>query len=134
VLKARPIAIFGHVTSFKLEPEYFIWLKDIAAETGSTIKGVIEGTAAIRNPRRSLSSEIRVAVAAYFHGNPYPIYRCPAGLVPMRNGDVSVGWLGGRRRAQEGPQPALVDPKYGTRKPRSRQRSNSARPSRPRAA
>jgi predicted DNA-binding ribbon-helix-helix protein len=123
VLKRRLIYIHGRPTSFKLEPEYWIWIKEIATKTGTTIKAIIEGIAATRNPRRSLSSEIRVAVAAYFHGNPYPIYRCPSGLVPMRNGDVFLGWgRGGRRRAQEGPRPMLADLKHGTRRPRSQHR------------
>jgi predicted DNA-binding ribbon-helix-helix protein len=134
VLKPRLIYIHGRPTSFKLEPEYWIWIKEIATKTGTTIKAIIEAIAATRSNNRSLSSEIRVAVAAYFHGNPYPIYRCPAGIVPMRNGDVSLGWPGGRRRAQEGPRPMMVDLKYGTRKPRSRQRGDGARPPRPRAA
>ena len=100
MLKPRLIYIHGRPTSFRLEPEYWIWLKEIATKTGTTIKAIIEGIASTRNPRRSLSSEIRVAVAAFFHGNPYPIYRCPGHIVPMRNGDVSLGWPGGRRRAQ----------------------------------
>jgi predicted DNA-binding ribbon-helix-helix protein len=125
VLNPRRIDIHGRPASFRLEPEYWVWLKEIAAKTETTIKAIIEAIAATRNPHRSLASEIRVAVAAYFHGNPYPIYRCPAGLVPMRNGDVSLGWPGGRRRAQEGPRSTLVDQVYGTRKPRSASRSAS---------
>ena len=97
MLNPRTIYIFGRPTSFRLEPEYWDWLYEIAAETGSTIKRVIEAIAIIRNPSRSLASEIRVAVAAYFHGNPYPIYRCPGGIAPMRDGSVLLGWPGGSR-------------------------------------
>ena len=97
MLNPRRIDIFGHQTSFRLEPEYWDWLYEIAAETGSTIERVIEAIAIIRNPSRSLASEIRVAVAAYFHGNPYPIYRCPGGIAPMRDGSVLLGWPGGSR-------------------------------------
>jgi predicted DNA-binding ribbon-helix-helix protein len=131
MLKPRYIVIHGHPTSLALEPEYWGWLREIAAKTKTTIKAVVEAVAATKNPQRSLASEIRVAVAAYFHGNPYPIYRCPAGMVPMRDGSVLLGWPGGRRRAQEGPRPMLVDLKHGTRRPRSKQRiSDGPRPPR----
>jgi len=107
VLKPRLIYIHGRPTSFKLEPEYWIWIKEIATKTGTTIKAIVEAIASTGNPRRSLSSEIRVAVAAYFHGNPYPIYRCSGGLVPMRDGSVLLGWSGGRRHAQDSPRSML---------------------------
>jgi predicted DNA-binding ribbon-helix-helix protein len=90
-ISPRRIDIFGHQTSFRLEPEYWRWLYEIAAKTGITIKLIIEGIATTRNHSRSLSSEIRVAVAAYFHGNPYPIYRCPGSIIPMRDGSVLLG-------------------------------------------
>ena len=123
MLNPRLIYIHGRPASFRLEPEYWDWLREIAARTGTTLKAIIEGIAATRSHNRSLSSQIRVAVAAYFHGSPYPIYRCPGHIVPMRNGDVSLGWRGGRRRAQEGPHAMLVDQVHGTRKPRSRRRA-----------
>ena len=126
-MRHRRNDIFGHQTSLALEPEYWNWLKEIAAKTGTTLKNIIEGIAATRNHNRSLSSEIRVAIAAYFHGNPYLIYRCPGGIVPMRNGDVSWGWPGGRRRAQDGPR-SLVDQVHGMRKPRSASRFASRQP------
>ena len=135
-MKHRRIDIFGHQTSLCLESEYWGWLYEIASKTGETLKGIIERIASHRDYKRSLASEIRVAVAAHFHGNPYPICRCPADMVPMRNGDVLLGWPGGRRRAQDGPHVMLVDQKHGTRRPRSQQRgiSDSGRPPRPRAA
>jgi predicted DNA-binding ribbon-helix-helix protein len=122
-MKHRRIDIFGHQTSLALEAEFWDLLYKIAAKTGVTIKTIIEGVAATKHPHRSLASEIRVAVAAYFHGNPYPIYRCPGGIVPMRDGSVLLGWPGRRRRAQEGPRAMCVDLKYGTRKPCSGSRS-----------
>ena len=124
-MKHRRIDIHGHQTSLALEPEYWRWLYEIAAETGTRVKIIIEGLSAIKDTNRSLASEVRVAVAAYFHGNPYPIYRCPAGIVPMRDGSVLLGWPGGRRRAQDGPRSMHVDQKFGTRKPRSASRSAS---------
>ena len=96
------------------EPEYWGWLREISAKTGASLKDIIEAIAATRNYHRSLASEIRVAVAAYFHGNPYPIYRCPGGMVPMRDGSVLLGWPGGRRRAQDGRRSTLVDQAHGT--------------------
>jgi predicted DNA-binding ribbon-helix-helix protein len=122
-MKHRRIDIFGHQTSLAIEPEYWEWLYEIAAKTGTTIKAIIEAIAATKNPQRSLASELRVAIAAYFHGNPYPIYRCPGGIVPMRDGSVLLGWPGGRRHAQDSPRSMLVDQVHGTRKPRSARRS-----------
>ena len=124
-MKQRRIDIFGHQTSLALEPEYWDFLKEIMAKTGASLRDVVEAIAANKNRHRSLASEIRVAVAAYFHGSPYPIYRCPGGMVPMRDGSVLLGWPGGRRRAQEGPRAMRVDTKYGTRKPCSAGRSAS---------
>jgi hypothetical protein len=123
MLKHRRIDIFGHQTSLALESEFWDWLYKIAAKTGVTIKTIIEGVVTTKHPHRSLASEIRVAVAAFFHGNPYPIYRCPGGIVPMRDGSVLLGWPGGRRRAQDGPRAMHVDRKFGTRKRRSASRS-----------
>jgi predicted DNA-binding ribbon-helix-helix protein len=74
-MKHRRIDIHGHQTSLALKPEYWDWLYEIAAKTGATIKHIIEAIAATKNPQRSLASELRVAITAYFHGNPYPIYR-----------------------------------------------------------
>jgi predicted DNA-binding ribbon-helix-helix protein len=111
-MKHRRIDIFGHQTSLALEPEYWAWLREIMAKTGASLRNVVEAIAATKNPHRSLASEIRVAVAAYFHGNPYPIYRCPGHIVPMRNGDVALGWP---RR----PRSMQVDPRYGTRMTRT---------------
>ena len=70
MLNPRRIDIHGHPTSFKLEPEYWGWLYEIAAKTGTTLKDIVEAIAAHRDYKRSLASEIRVAVAAYFHGSP----------------------------------------------------------------
>jgi hypothetical protein len=94
---------------------------------GQRVKIIIEGLSAIRDPNRSLASEVRVAFAAYFHGNPCPIYRCPGGIVPMRDGGVLLGWPGGRRRAQDGLRRCmLVDQVHGTRKSRQARRSLKA--------
>jgi predicted DNA-binding ribbon-helix-helix protein len=54
VLKSRQIVINGHPTSFKLEPEYWPWLKEIAAEIGTTIKALIEAISATRSYKRDL--------------------------------------------------------------------------------
>jgi predicted DNA-binding ribbon-helix-helix protein len=114
----RGFNIFGHPTSLALEAEYWRWLKEIAAKIGVTLKQLIEAIAAHRNYDCSLASNIRVAVAAFFHGGDLTICRCPAGMVPMRDGSVVLGWPGGRRRAQQGPRPH-VDLKHGTRRARS---------------
>jgi hypothetical protein len=125
MMKTRRIDIFGRPTSLYLEPEYFAWIAEIGNKTGLRLRDFVEGIA-VKKPRgRSLASAVRVAVAAYFHGSPYPIYRSPAGIVPMRHGGVALGFPGGRRRAQQGPRPVLVDLKYGTRKPRTASRTAS---------
>ena len=90
-VKHRRIDIHGHQTSLALEPEFWDWLSEIAAKSGATLKDIIEAIAVIRSPNRSLHSEIRVAVAAYFHGSPYPIYRCLSRMVPGRDGSLLAG-------------------------------------------
>lgn len=98
-VKHRRIDIHGHQTSLALEPEFWDWLSEIAAKSGATLKDIIEAIAVIRSPNRSLHSEIRVAVAAYFHGSPYPIYRCLGRMVPGRDGSLYLTtWPGGKRR------------------------------------
>jgi predicted DNA-binding ribbon-helix-helix protein len=89
-MKHRRIDIFGHQTSLQLEPEYWGWIGEITAKTGVSLKGFVEAIAAIKPPSRSLSSALRVAIAGYFHGNPYPIYRCPGRIVPARDGGVLI--------------------------------------------
>ena len=116
MMKSRRIDIFGHQTSLALEQ------REITAKTGASLRDIVEAIAATKNPHRSLASEIRCAVAAFFHGKPYPIYRCPAGIVPMRNGDVLLGWPGGRSRAQAHANGPRYDQVHGTRKPRSASR------------
>ena len=69
-MKHRRIDIFGHQTSLALEPEYWDFLKEIMAKTGASLRDLVEAIAANKNRHRSLASEIRVAVAAYFHGWP----------------------------------------------------------------
>ena len=118
MMKTRRIDIFGRPTSLYLEPEYFAWITEIRNKTGLSLRDFVEAIALTKPRGRSLASAVRVAVAAYFHGSPYPIYRSPGGIVLMRSGGVALGFPGGRRRAHEGPRPMLVDLKYGTRKPR----------------
>ena len=89
-VKNRRIGIHGRQTSLRLEPEFWFWLRQIAAECGMTATQFIEGIALSKNPNRPLSSTFRVNIAAYLHGNPYPIYRCPGRIVPMRDGGVRL--------------------------------------------
>jgi predicted DNA-binding ribbon-helix-helix protein len=42
-MKHRRIDIHGHQTSLALEPEYWRWLYEIAAKTGTRVKIIIEG-------------------------------------------------------------------------------------------
>jgi predicted DNA-binding ribbon-helix-helix protein len=126
LLKSRRIDIFGHQTSLAIEEEYWTWIAEIRSKYGLSLREFVEAVALTKSRGRPLVSAIRVAIAKFYHGgNPHEIYRCSAGLVPMRNGDVSMGWPGGRRRAREGPRSVLVDHAHGTRRPRSASRSAS---------
>jgi predicted DNA-binding ribbon-helix-helix protein len=90
MMKTRRIDIFGRPTSLYLEPEYVAWIAEIRNKTGLSLRDLVEKIA-VKKPRgRSLASAVRVAVAAYFHGRPYPIYRTPGGIVLMRSGAVEA--------------------------------------------
>ena len=65
-----------------LEIEYWGWLQEIATKTGAKFKDIIEAMAATKNPKQSLASEIRIAVAAYFHRKPL-----------TRSTDAMVAWF-----------------------------------------
>ena len=68
-VKPRRVAINGHQTSIRLEPEFWYWLRQIAAECGTTATKLIEGIVIAKNPDRPLSSALRVSVAGYFHAS-----------------------------------------------------------------
>ena len=81
-VQPRKIIINGHPTSIRLEPEFWYWLRQIAAECGTTATKLIEGIVIAKNPHRPLSSALRVYIAGYFHGSapryglrPVEIYR-----------------------------------------------------------
>lgn len=89
-MKHRRIAIFGHQTSLRLEDDYWTWLQEIAADVGVTVPQLIEGIAASKRPNRSLTSEIRTAITAHYHGAPYPLYEALPGMIRARDGGVHV--------------------------------------------
>jgi predicted DNA-binding ribbon-helix-helix protein len=66
-VKSRRIGIHGHQTSLRLEPEFWYWLRQVAAECGTTATKLIESIVIAKNPNRSLSSALRVWIAGYFH-------------------------------------------------------------------
>ena len=72
-VKSRRIVINGHPTSLRLEPEFWYWLREIGAECGISATKLIAAINTARNPDRSLSSALRVAVAGYYH-NAAPCY------------------------------------------------------------
>jgi predicted DNA-binding ribbon-helix-helix protein len=88
IFKHRRVDLFGHQTSLRLELAYWDWIDEIRAKTGASLRDVLEGTALTKNPKRPLSSAIRVKIAAYFNGSPYPLYRCPGRIVPGRDGTI----------------------------------------------
>ena len=63
---SRRIGINGHQTGIRLEPEFWYWLRLIAAECGTTATNLIEGIVVAKNPNRSLSSALRVLLPATF--------------------------------------------------------------------
>src|SRR5262245_61674467 len=94
----RTIWINGRVTSIRLEPVFWGWLREIAAECHSTTNALIEGVLAAKNPEWPLTSALRCYIAEYF-----------------RNRDI-------------GPYIALVDQQRGTRRAhRSREMARSRR-------
>jgi predicted DNA-binding ribbon-helix-helix protein len=66
-VKNRRIGIHGRQTSLRLEPEFWFWLRLIAAETGTSATKFIESINIARNPDRTLSASLRVAIAGYFY-------------------------------------------------------------------
>ena len=102
----RTIHINGRPTSIRLEPHFWQWLREISIEVGMTTKALIELIAATKSPHWPLTSALRLNIAEYF------------------------------RNRITGPYEMMIDPVYGTRRPRSRQRdlSDTGRPPRPRAA
>jgi predicted DNA-binding ribbon-helix-helix protein len=105
-VKSRRIGIQDRQTSIRLEPEFWFYLRQIAAECGMTTKAFIEAVALSKNPSRPLSSALRVSVAAYLHGNPYPVYRVHGRMVPTRDGGVYLAARGKCRKPSKGPTPA----------------------------
>ena len=78
-VQPRRIIINGHPTSIRLEPAYWGWLREIAAECGMTTKALIEGIVIAKDPRRPLSSALRLYIAGYFH-NSAPRYSSESNL------------------------------------------------------
>jgi Ribbon-helix-helix domain len=99
MMKARRVDIFGHQTTLRLEPEYWDFLYEIADKFGVGLRDVLEAIAAHRNPSRSFTSEVRVAIAAHFHGSPYPIrYRDRSGVIISRTGGLHLAPSGRPRK------------------------------------
>ena len=99
-MKHRRINIFGRQTSLALEDEYWRWIGEIRAKTGASVRDVIEAVFIQKPPSRSLTAAIRVAIAAHFHGNPYPIYFCPGHAVPARDNGLHWFRSGPRKKAR----------------------------------
>ena len=131
-IKSRGMVINGHPTSFRLESIFWKLLRVAAVECGCSVTRLIEAISIAKSPTQNLSSAIRVYLAAYFYGAaPHQVLVDPNGklairLTPARNLDRSLHQARRAMRVKD-----EVDERYGTR---SRQRSDSARPSRPRAA
>jgi predicted DNA-binding ribbon-helix-helix protein len=66
-ISPRRIGIHGRHTSFRLEPEFWFYLRSIAAEVGMSATKLIEAINIARNPERSLSSALRVFIARHFY-------------------------------------------------------------------
>ena len=70
----RTIFINGRVTSIRLEPAFWQWLKEIEAECGCTVKTLIEGIVVTKNPTWPLTSALRLYIAQYFRNRDGPRY------------------------------------------------------------
>src|SRR5262245_30866339 len=62
----RGIIVHGHPTSIRLEPDFWQFLREIAAECGCTMRTLIDGIATTKNPKWPLTSALRLYIAAYF--------------------------------------------------------------------
>src|ERR1700757_816064 len=54
-VQPRRIIINGHPPSVRLEPAYWGWLREIAAECGMTAKAFIDGVVAAKDPKCPLA-------------------------------------------------------------------------------
>jgi predicted DNA-binding ribbon-helix-helix protein len=121
-IPCRRINLFGHQTSVCLEPQFWGLLRRVAAECGfASAKVLIESIFIAKSPRQSLSSAIRVYVAAYFANTaPHNAMVDPTSKLAVRLGPVDRY----QRRSRSAMQ-AITDPGAI---------SDGARPPRPKAA
>ena len=61
-ISPRRVCIHGHQTSLRLEPQFWHWLREIAAECGCTAKTLIEGIVVAKSPQQNLSSALRTYI------------------------------------------------------------------------
>jgi predicted DNA-binding ribbon-helix-helix protein len=66
-VQPRRIIINGRPTSIRLEPAFWGWLREIAAECGMTAKALIEGIFLAKSANCPLSSALRLHIADYFY-------------------------------------------------------------------
>ena len=71
-IKPRKITVNGRVTSLRLEPAFYFWLRQIACEVGTPVTKLVAHIDKARDPDRSLSSAVRVFVTRYLHDHPLP--------------------------------------------------------------
>jgi predicted DNA-binding ribbon-helix-helix protein len=70
-------------TSVRIEPEFWFWFRQIAAEQGYPVKALIEAIEKAKHPHTSLSSTLRVYVTQYLHDHP-KVPRKPPRSVPLK--------------------------------------------------
>src|ERR1700745_3332582 len=68
-VQPRRIIINGHPTSVRLEPAYWGWLREIAAERGMTAKAFIEGVVSAKEPKCPVASALRLCIPNYFRSS-----------------------------------------------------------------
>jgi predicted DNA-binding ribbon-helix-helix protein len=71
-VKPRKIKIHDRNTCVRLEPEFWFYLRQVAAEHGCTAKALIEWVEKSRSSGQSLSSALRLYVTEFLHLNPLP--------------------------------------------------------------
>lgn len=62
MVRKYSVTLYGHRTSFSLEEEFFVALKDIAGERGQSLASLIAEVDDLRGEGDNLSSALRVFV------------------------------------------------------------------------
>jgi hypothetical protein len=102
----------------------------VAVECGYSIPGLITVISRNRHPQQSLTSAIRVYVAAYFYGAaPHQVLVDPTSKFAVRDGtrNLDRSLHQARRAMKDLDDASEIDARYGTPRPRAHLRPNATR-------